>query len=104
MSARASSLKPAIPDLSKVPQVDEVGVGERAARFQTRSIKKDSKVEALRMVLAMIDLTTLEGQDTPGKVRQLCQKARHLHDALALWYERYPDTRELILEGTAEPE
>jgi len=82
MSARASSLKPAMPDLSKVPQVDEVGIGERAARFQTRSIKKDSKVEALRMVLAMIDLTTLEGQDTPGKVRQLCQKARHLHDAL----------------------
>ena len=37
---------------------------------------------ALRMVLSMIDLTTLEGQDTPGKVRQLCQKARHLHDAL----------------------
>lgn len=71
-----------LPDLSGVALVDEVGVRERAARFQTRSIKKESKVEALRMVLSMIDLTTLEGQDTPGKVRQLCQKAAHLHDAL----------------------
>jgi deoxyribose-phosphate aldolase len=71
-----------LPDLSRVPLVDEVGVRERAARFQTRSIKTASKVEALRMILSMIDLTTLEGQDTPGKVRQLCQKAMHLHDAL----------------------
>lgn len=71
-----------MPDLSHVALVDEVGVKERAARFQTRSIKKESKVEALRMVLSMIDLTTLEGQDTPGKVRQLCQKAMHLHDSM----------------------
>jgi len=71
-----------MPDLSQVPAVDEVGVKERVARFQSRSIKNDSKIEALHMVLGMIDLTTLEGQDTPGKVRQLCQKAIHLHDAL----------------------
>jgi deoxyribose-phosphate aldolase len=71
-----------LPDLSRVPLVDEVGVNERSARFQTRSIKKESKIEALHMVLSMIDLTTLEGQDTPGKVRQLCQKAVHLHDAI----------------------
>ena len=71
-----------IPDLSVVPTVDEVGVNERVARFQSRSIKKASKVEALHLVLSMIDLTTLEGQDTPGKVRQLCQKAIHLHDAM----------------------
>jgi deoxyribose-phosphate aldolase len=71
-----------LPDLSRVPAVDEVGVNERVARFQTRSIKKASKVDALKMILSMIDLTTLEGQDTPGKVRQLCQKAIHLHDAL----------------------
>ena len=70
------------PDLSKVPAVDEVGVNERVARFQSRSIKTDSKIEALKLVLSMIDLTTLEGQDTPGKVRQLCQKAIHLHDAM----------------------
>jgi deoxyribose-phosphate aldolase len=71
-----------LPDLGRVPLVDEVGVNERAARFQTRSIKNESKNEALRMVLSMIDLTTLEGQDTPGKVQQLCQKAIHLHDAM----------------------
>ena len=71
-----------LPDLSKVPAVDEVGVNERVARFQSRSIKTSSKVEALKLILSMIDLTTLEGQDTPGKVRQLCQKAIHLHDAL----------------------
>ena len=71
-----------LPDLSTVPAVDEVGVNERVARFQTRSIKTASKIEALKLILSMIDLTTLEGQDTPGKVRQLCQKAIHLHDAL----------------------
>lgn len=71
-----------LPDLSQVATVDEVGVNERAARFQTRSIKKESKVEALKTILSMIDLTTLEGQDTPGKVQQLCQKAIHLHDSL----------------------
>ncbi|MDX1515301.1 MAG: deoxyribose-phosphate aldolase [Woeseiaceae bacterium] len=71
-----------LPDLSRVPAVDEVGVNERVARFQSRSIKKASKIEALKLILSMIDLTTLEGQDTPGKVRQLCQKAIHLHDAM----------------------
>jgi deoxyribose-phosphate aldolase len=71
-----------LPDLSRVPTVDEVGVNERVARFQSRSIKTASKIDALELILSMIDLTTLEGQDTPGKVRQLCQKAIHLHDAL----------------------
>jgi len=71
-----------LPDLNRVTPVDEVGVKERVARFQTRSIKKESKIEALKMILSMIDLTTLEGQDTPGKVRQLCQKAIHLHDSM----------------------
>jgi deoxyribose-phosphate aldolase len=71
-----------LPDLSRVPAVDEVGVNERVARFQTRSIKKSSKIEALKLILSMIDLTTLEGQDTPGKVHQLCQKAIHLHDSM----------------------
>ena len=62
--------------------VDEVGISERVDRLNTRSIKKDSKHSALSLALSMIDLTTLEGMDTPGKVRQLCYKARHLHDAL----------------------
>jgi deoxyribose-phosphate aldolase len=83
MSRRAAKAAgPALPDLSRVTRVDEVGVAERAARFRTRSIKTASKVEALKLALSMIDLTTLEGQDTPGKVRQLCQKAIHLHDTL----------------------
>ena len=75
-------IKSKLPDLSKVPAIDEVGVNERVARFQTRSIKTASKIEALKLILSMIDLTTLEGQDTPGKVQQLCQKAIHLHDAM----------------------
>ncbi len=82
MTLAAVSRSGTLPDLSRVPAVDEVGVNERVARFQSRSIKTASKVEALKLVLSMIDLTTLEGQDTPGKVRQLCQKAMHLHDAL----------------------
>ena len=82
MSAANVKVPARMPDLSRVPVVDEVGVNERVARFQSRSIKTASKVEALKLVLSMIDLTTLEGQDTPGKVRQLCQKAIHLHDAM----------------------
>jgi len=61
--------------------IDQVGVEERVARLGSRSIKKSSKVQGLKMVLRMIDLTTLEGKDTPGKVKQLCYKAMHLHDA-----------------------
>jgi deoxyribose-phosphate aldolase len=51
-------------------------------RFCKRSIKKSSKIEGLKLALSMIDLTTLEGKDTPGKVRQLCYKAIHPHDQL----------------------
>ena len=66
------------------PAIDKVGVEERVARFQTRSIKNESKLQGLKMALSMIDLTTLEGKDTPGKVKQMCYKAAHLHD-------QYPD-------------
>ncbi len=82
MSVLASSVPPLLPALERVPTVDEVGVEERVARLSSRSIKKESKVQALKLALSMIDLTTLEGQDTRGKVTQLCQKAMHLHDAL----------------------
>ncbi|MDJ0916892.1 MAG: deoxyribose-phosphate aldolase [Woeseiaceae bacterium] len=83
-SANVTTLPTAgrLPDLSRVPAVDEVGVNERVARFQSRSIKAKAKIDGLKLTLAMIDLTTLEGQDTPGKVRQLCQKAIHLHDSM----------------------
>ncbi|MBT3980722.1 MAG: deoxyribose-phosphate aldolase [Bacteriovoracaceae bacterium] len=55
--------------------VDMVGAGERASSFTKRSIKKESKLDALYLAITMTDLTTLEGADTPGKVKQLCGKA-----------------------------
>lgn len=71
-----------IPDFALSPRIDQVGVEERAGRFTKRSIKKELKVNGLKLVLNMIDLTTLEGKDTDGKVKQLCYKAMHLHDTL----------------------
>ena len=71
-----------IPNLNNLPSYDTVGVLERVDRFCKRSIKKSSKVEGLKLALSMIDLTTLEGKDTPGKVQQLCYKALHLHEKL----------------------
>jgi len=62
--------------LHGLPGVDEVGVEKRAATLATRSIKKEAKVQALELAIQMVDLTTLEGADTPGKVRSLCAKAR----------------------------
>ena len=58
------------------PTVDAVMVDRRAKSFTTRSIKKDSKMAALELALSMIDLTTLEGADSPEKVRSLCVKAK----------------------------
>jgi Deoxyribose-phosphate aldolase len=60
----------------QVPTVDEVAARERASRLASRSIKTEAKVEGLKRLIAMLDLTTLEGADTPGKVKSLCQKAR----------------------------
>jgi deoxyribose-phosphate aldolase len=57
-----------------VRTVDQVGVEERAASLAKRSIKKASKVWALELAIRMMDLTTLEGADTPGKVAALCSK------------------------------
>jgi deoxyribose-phosphate aldolase len=57
--------------------VDQVGVEQRATMLWSRSIKTDSKRWALDTAVSMVDLTTLEGNDTPGKVRSLCAKAVH---------------------------
>jgi deoxyribose-phosphate aldolase len=57
--------------------VDEIGTKERAAMLASRSIKTDSKLWALRTAISMIDLTTLEGKDSDGKVIAMCQKAIH---------------------------
>jgi deoxyribose-phosphate aldolase len=61
--------------LFEPPPVDAVAVEERAAALGKRSIKKNTKIAGLKLAIAMMDLTTLEGKDTPGKVRQMCQKA-----------------------------
>jgi deoxyribose-phosphate aldolase len=63
--------------LSGLPGVDAVGLDARAAMLGTRSIKTTSKAWAIDLAIRMIDLTTLEGADTPGKVRALCAKAQH---------------------------
>src|SRR6476659_10058244 len=60
----------------EIGTVDQVGIEERVAKFTTRSIKKGSKLWGLKTAVSMVDLTTLEGKDTPGKVASLCQKAR----------------------------
>lgn len=66
--------------LDEIGPVDAVGVEERVAKYATRSIKKASKVFGLKLAVSMVDLTTLEGKDTPGKVASLCQKALFPHE------------------------
>ena len=67
-----SSLKKFLSDL---PPVDQVGADSRAAMLATRSIKTTSKAWAIDMAISMVDLTTLEGADSAGKVKALCAKA-----------------------------
>ena len=66
-------------NIQKTKSIDQVNTQERVTRLFSTSIKKDSKVQALYLALSMIDLTTLEGKDSEGKVKQLCYKASHLH-------------------------
>jgi deoxyribose-phosphate aldolase len=61
--------------LSNLPPVDQVGADARAAMLASRSIKTKSKAWAIDMAISMVDLTTLEGADTPGKIKTLCAKA-----------------------------
>ncbi len=78
-SMKTLSLMPAKPSFgragSPVQTVDQIMVEERAASFTKRSIKTTAKLAGLKMAVSMMDLTTLEGKDTPGKVAYLCQKA-----------------------------
>src|SRR5471032_703254 len=60
--------------LPRIGSIDQVGVEQRAAELAKRSIKKDAKLWALQLAIRCCDLTTLEGQDTPGKVAALCSK------------------------------
>ncbi len=65
-----------IQDFNQTIPIDQVGVEERVSRLNKRSIKKESKLQALKLALSMIDHTTLEGKDSEGKVIQLCSKAK----------------------------
>lgn len=69
--------------VSAAPPIDQIGVEERVSRFTKRSIKSSSKMAALKMAISMMDLTTLDAKDTPGKVRQLCNKAIRPDDSIA---------------------
>ncbi len=60
--------------IRRLPHVDRVGIEERAAQLGKRSIKTTAKQQGIRLAVSMLDLTTLEGADTPGKVRHLCAK------------------------------
>lgn len=62
-------------DLTNHRSVDEVMIRERCVAFSKRSLKKEAKLQGLKLILSMMDLTTLEGKDTPGKIYHLCQKA-----------------------------
>src|SRR5512145_1039375 len=66
---------PLEPRLPRIGSVDAVAVEERAATLAKRSIKREAKLFALDLAVRMMDLTTLEGADTPGKVAALCSKA-----------------------------
>jgi deoxyribose-phosphate aldolase len=68
-------VSPVFPGDLRSPAVDKVALEERAASLGKRSIKKATKVAGIRLAISMCDLTTLEGKDSPGKVRQMCAKA-----------------------------
>lgn len=95
-------------DLKRIPKVNSAGINERVAQFNSRSIKGESKKQALQMALGMIDLTTLEGKDTEQKVRALCYKAIHPFDELkdlpsvaaVCVYATHVRTAKKVLENT----
>jgi deoxyribose-phosphate aldolase len=76
MSHPATGLRPSAYVPPRSPPIDEVSIQDRVDKLGTRSIKTDAKVAGLKLTISMMDLTTLEGSDTPGKVEMLCQKAR----------------------------
>src|SRR5687768_12423507 len=77
LTSYGSSMARANPNAEflQIPTVDQVMAEERAASFAKRSIKAAAKLQGLKLAVGMMDLTTLEGKDTPGKVAYLCRKA-----------------------------
>ena len=72
---RAAPVRSRPSSFAPLTSIDAVMVEERAASFAKRSIKTSAKLAGLRMAVSMMDLTTLEGKDTPGKIAYLCRKA-----------------------------
>jgi len=79
MDSKQKSLRALI---DEVGPVDEVGIEARVAKYQTRSIKNHAKNFGLKLAVSMVDLTTLEGKDTPAKIGSLCRKALVPHPGL----------------------
>ncbi len=97
--------------LGRVTSVDQVGVEERVESLKRRSIKKASKLWALDLAIRMMDLTTLEGRDTPGKVRALCAKGLHPKPgdptipsvaAICLYPSLIPEAKEALKGSTVK--
>src|SRR6516225_5496166 len=75
LTRERSAISPRASRFTAPTTVDAIMVEERAAAFTKRSIKTSAKLAGLKLVVSMMDLTTLEGKDTPGKVAYLCRKA-----------------------------
>jgi len=93
--------RPGVYQPPRVPSVDEVAVQERVDKLGTRSIKTSAKIAGLKLAIAMMDLTTLEGSDTPGRVLSLCQKA--MHPAAGLPRDDIPATAAVCVYPTMVP-
>ena len=92
----------------RASRADNAALAKRVARVRKRSIKTESKVALLHLALSMVDLTTLEGQDTPAKVRALCRKALRPHAerpdlpsvaAVCVYPSMVPHAREVLGDG-----
>lgn len=70
-------------DFNRTALIDQVGIEERIVSFNSRSIKKQTKISGLKLALSMVDLTTLEGKDTEGKIKQMCYKAMYPSNDIA---------------------
>ena len=75
LNSSPTTARPRTSRFTPLTSIDQVMVEERAAAFTKRSIKTSAKLAGLKMAVSMMDLTTLEGKDTPGKIAYLCRKA-----------------------------
>jgi hypothetical protein len=78
-------------DRWEIPSVDQVMVEESAGASAKRSVKTSAKLQGLKLAISMMDLTTLEGKDTPGKIASLCRKAMRPLGPQCRWTRRRQD-------------